>query len=130
LSPPFQRLDDLIAGHNRIGNQISNIINGGQRSSNDSIAEFRKIAASSRNAGEVRGVGFMIGNEIVESMETKSPFKQAAVRMRKNIFENGLPMHTCGHNGNVLRFMTPLVISEALLHKGHGTYGRALKASA
>ena len=92
--------------------------------------EFGKIAASSENVGEVRGVGFMIGNEIVESMEKKTPSKQAAVRMRGNMFENGLLMHTCGHYGNVLRFMAPLVISDALLDKGLEIYSRAVKSSA
>jgi 2,4-diaminobutyrate 4-transaminase len=107
-----------------------NLLNHVSRLGEKARAEFGKIAASSRNVGEVRGVGFMIGNEIVESMETKAPSKEAAVRMRKNMFENGLLMHTCGHYGNVLRFMAPLVISEALLDKGLETYGRAVKAPA
>jgi 4-aminobutyrate aminotransferase-like enzyme len=72
----------------------------------------------------------MIGNEIVESKQTRTPSKQTAVRMRKEMLENGLLMHTCGHYGNVLRFMAPLVISEALLEKGLEIYGRAVKASA
>jgi 2,4-diaminobutyrate 4-transaminase len=89
---------------------------------------FAEIAASSKNVGEVRGVGFMIGNEIVESKQTKTPSKQTAVRMRKDMFENGLLMHTCGHYGNVLRFMAPLVISEKLLDRGLETYAKAVKA--
>jgi 4-aminobutyrate aminotransferase-like enzyme len=90
---------------------------------------FEKIAAPSKNVGEVRGVGFMIGNEIVESKQTNAPSKKAAVGMRKEMLENGLLMHTCGHYGNVLRFMAPLVISEALVEKGLEIYGRAVKAS-
>jgi len=89
---------------------------------------FAEIAQSSRNVGEVRGVGFMIGNEIVESKQTKTPSKQLAVRMRKDMFENGLLMHTCGHYGNVLRFMAPLVISENLLDRGLKIYEAAVKA--
>jgi len=88
---------------------------------------FAEIAQSSRNVGEVRGVGFMIGNEIVESKQTKTPSKQLAVRMRKDMFENGLLMHTCGHYGNVLRFMAPLVISENLLDRGLKIYEAAVK---
>jgi 4-aminobutyrate aminotransferase-like enzyme len=48
--------------------------------------------------------------------------------MRKDMFENGLLMHTCGHYGNVLRFMAPLVISENLLHRGLKIYEAAVKA--
>ena len=90
--------------------------------------KFAEIAASSKNVGEVRGLGFMIGNEIVESKQTKTPSKQTAVRMRRDMFENGLLMHTGGHYGNVLRFMAPLVISENLLDRGLEIYAKAVKA--
>jgi 4-aminobutyrate aminotransferase-like enzyme len=93
------------------------------------ILEFDRIAEASKNIGEVRGVGFMIGNEIVESKATRKPSKDMASRMRKRMFENGLLMHTCGHFGNVLRFMAPLVISESLLEKGLRVYENAAKTA-
>jgi 2,4-diaminobutyrate 4-transaminase len=91
-------------------------------------SRFEKVASISNNVGEVRGRGFMIGNEIVESKQTKEPSKDIAVRLRKMMFENGLLMHTCGHFGNVLRFMAPLVISESLLDKGLDIYEKAAKS--
>ena len=91
-------------------------------------ADFEKVAESSTSVGQVRGIGFMIGNEIVQSKKTKAPSKQAAVGMRKHMFENGLLMHTCGHYGNVLRFMAPLTINEPLLRKGLEIYSNAVKA--
>jgi 2,4-diaminobutyrate 4-transaminase len=93
------------------------------------IPEFERIAASSRNVGDVRGVGFMIGNEVVANKNDKSPSKQLAVNMRKRMFENGLLMHTCGHYGNVLRFMAPLTISEELLQRGLAIYESAVKSA-
>jgi 4-aminobutyrate aminotransferase-like enzyme len=81
-------------------------------------AEFENIASRSKNVGEVRGVGFMIGNEIVESKQSRKPSKALAVEFRRRMFESGLLMHTCGHYGNVLRFMAPLTIEESLLEKG------------
>ena len=81
-------------------------------------AEFEKTASKSINIGEVRGVGFMIGNEVVESKQTRAPSKKLAVEFRKHLFESGLLMHICGHYGNVLRFMAPLTIEEPLLEKG------------
>lgn len=95
----------------------------------ETISEFGRIAEKSKNIGEVRGVGFMIGTEIVESKDTRRPSKDTASRMRKNMFESGLLMHTCGHFGNVLRFMAPLVISESLLEKGLRVYEKAVKAA-
>jgi 4-aminobutyrate aminotransferase-like enzyme len=70
----------------------------------------------------------MIANEIVESKESKAPSKDLAVRLRKTMFENGLLMHTCGHFGNVLRFMAPLIISEKLMQNGLSVYERAVKS--
>lgn len=91
-------------------------------------SEFERISKSSKYIGDVRGVGFMIGNEIVQSKETKEPSKDLAVSFRKKMFENGLLMHTCGHFGNVLRFMAPLVISENLMQKGLSVYEKALSS--
>jgi 2,4-diaminobutyrate 4-transaminase len=91
------------------------------------LPEFERIGVSSSVVGNVRGVGFMIGNEIVNSKPEKSPSKQLAVEMRKFMFENGLVMHTSGHYGNVLRFMAPLTISEELLQRGLAIYESAVK---
>jgi 4-aminobutyrate aminotransferase-like enzyme len=107
-----------------------NLLNHVTRLGEKAKTEFEQIAESSKNVGEVRGRGFMIGNEIVESKQTKTPSKQGAIRMRKEMLENGLLMHTCGHYGNVLRFMAPLIISETLLEKGLEIYGRAAKSPA
>jgi 4-aminobutyrate aminotransferase-like enzyme len=106
-------------------NLLSHVSNLGEKAR----AKFAEIAGSSKNVGDVRGVGFMIGNEIVESKQTKMPSKEAAIRMRKDMFENGLLMHTCGHYANVLRFMAPLVIGEVLLDRGMEIYMKTVTAS-
>ncbi|HKT21658.1 MAG TPA: aspartate aminotransferase family protein [Nitrososphaerales archaeon] len=91
---------------------------------------FEEIASKSKNVGEVRGVGFMIGNEIVESKEGKKPSKVLANSYRRHMFENGLLMHTCGHSGNVLRFMAPLTIEEDLLQSGMEIFENAVLSPA
>jgi 4-aminobutyrate aminotransferase len=91
-------------------------------------AEFERTASRSSNVGEVRGVGFMIGNEIVESKQSKKPSKALAVELRKRLFEKGLLMHTCGHYGNVLRFMAPLTIEDALLERGLEVFDEVVSA--
>jgi 4-aminobutyrate aminotransferase-like enzyme len=91
------------------------------------LAEFRRIGDSSENVGEVRGIGFMIGNEIVKSKNTRKPSKELAIEFRRKMFESGLLMHTCGHYSNVLRFMGPLIISEKLIQQGLAIYERTLQ---
>jgi 4-aminobutyrate aminotransferase-like enzyme len=105
----------------------TNLLSRVQQLGKRTISRFEEIGAKSRQVGEVRGVGFMIGNEIVDSKETKAPSKDRAVQLRKAMFERGLLMHTCGHFYNVLRFMAPLIISEQLLEKGFEVYEAVLK---
>jgi 2,4-diaminobutyrate 4-transaminase len=105
-----------------------NLLSKVEKLGSKAISEFKRIAESSKNVGDVRGVGFMIGNEFVESKGSKAPAKDLAVRLRKTMFENGLLMHTCGHFGNVLRFMAPLTISENLVQKGIKIYENAVKS--
>jgi 4-aminobutyrate aminotransferase-like enzyme len=105
----------------------TNLLSRVQQLGKKTISRFEQIASTSNEIGEVRGEGFMIGNEIVESKQTKTPSKDLAVSLRKAMFERGLLMHTCGHFGNVLRFMAPLIISEKLLEKGLEIYAAAVK---
>jgi 2,4-diaminobutyrate 4-transaminase len=106
-----------------------NLLNRVQKLGEKTKSTFERIGNSSKNVGDVRGVGFMIGNEIVESKQGKVPSKDLAVKLRRTMFENGLFMHTCGHFGNVLRFMAPLIISEGLLERGLTVYENAVKAA-
>jgi len=105
-----------------------NILPRVQRLGEKTKSTFERIANSSKNVGDVRGVGFMIGNELVESKQTKAPSKDAALKVRRAMFEQGVLMHTCGHFGNVMRFMAPLTISENLLEKGLNVYENAVKS--
>lgn len=58
--------------------------------------------------GDVRGYGPMIGVEIVENKNSKTPSKEKAQEIINNCRDNGLLLVTCGEYGNVIRFMGPL----------------------
>ena len=58
--------------------------------------------------GDIRGYGPMIGVEIVESKNSKTPNKEKAQDIINNCRDNGLLLVTCGEYGNVIRFMGPL----------------------
>ena len=58
--------------------------------------------------GDVRGYGPMIGVEIVESKNSKTPNKEKAQDIINNCRDNGLLLVTCGEYGNVIRFIGPL----------------------
>jgi 2,4-diaminobutyrate 4-transaminase len=65
--------------------------------------------------GEVRGRGLMIGIELVEDRDSKTPWKELASQVRTECFKRGVVIEVGGHFGNVARFLPPLVISRKLM---------------
>jgi 4-aminobutyrate aminotransferase-like enzyme len=108
--------------------QREGLLNRTSKLGEQTKAEFQRLTESNNHIGEVRGVGFMIGCEIVDSKTTKAPSKELATKLRRSMVDNGLLMHTCGHYGNVLRFMAPLTISESLIKNGLEVYSKVLEA--
>lgn len=61
--------------------------------------------------GDVRGMGLMIGVDIVKNKDSKEPDRKKAIKIIWRAWEKGLIMMTYGKYGNVLRIAPPLVIS-------------------
>ncbi|MFP3916127.1 MAG: aspartate aminotransferase family protein, partial [Actinomycetota bacterium] len=59
--------------------------------------------------GEVRGLGLMIGVELVSDPERRTPAPEAFEHVRAYCFERELIVIECGPDGNVIRFIPPLV---------------------
>ena len=76
-----------------------------------------KLQEKNKYIGDVRGLGFMIGVEFVKNKETKEPFGEMAQKIKSEMFNRGVLIHTCGHYANVIRFMAPLTIEQQLLDK-------------
>ncbi|MCJ1779438.1 4-aminobutyrate--2-oxoglutarate transaminase [Mammaliicoccus sciuri] len=67
--------------------------------------------------GDIRRLGAMVAMEIVDP-ETQSPDKVKTSQIVKAANENGLLLLSAGINGNVIRFLAPLVITDQELNKG------------
>ena len=67
--------------------------------------------------GEVRGLGPMVGLELVVDERTREPNKLAAAAVLKRCHSNGVLILKAGTYDNVVRLLAPLVIEEAQLHK-------------
>jgi len=65
--------------------------------------------------GEVRGRGAMQAIELVKA-GSKEPNPEAMTKVIKYCQQNGVLILTAGTYGNVIRFLPPLVITEALLN--------------
>ena len=68
--------------------------------------------------GDVRGLGPMVGLELVSDKKTKEPASLATAAVVKRCHENGLLILKCGTHDNVVRLLAPLVTPEEDLHKG------------
>ena len=77
--------------------------------------------------GEVRGLGPMVGVELVVDERTKEPNKLAAAAVLKRCHSNGVLILKAGTYDNVVRLLAPLVISDEDLHEGLDVLTEALE---
>ena len=68
--------------------------------------------------GDVRGLGAMVGIELVNDRASKEPAKEATEQIARLAAEKGLLTITAGTYGNVIRTLMPLVIRDEELEEG------------
>jgi len=90
------------------------------------LARLRDLAARHDLIGDVRGLGLMIGIELVTDRTTKEPAAKEAAAVRRRCREVGLLVGVGGQAGNVVRLQPPLVITDAELDRALETLDQAL----
>ncbi|MFD2618560.1 4-aminobutyrate--2-oxoglutarate transaminase [Terrilactibacillus laevilacticus] len=78
--------------------------------------------------GDVRRLGAMVAVELVEDRATRKPGKEKTSAIVKYANENGLLLLNAGIKGNIIRFLTPLVITNDQLKEGFSIIEDALAA--
>lgn len=78
--------------------------------------------------GDVRGIGCMLGIEFVKTKEGKEPYPELVSKIIKDACAHGLLMENAGTYGNVIRFLCPLVVTDAQLEAGFEIFEKALVA--
>lgn len=68
--------------------------------------------------GDVRGLGPMLGMELVKDRATKEPDKASTYALTKYSYEHGLVLLSAGTHGNVVRLLPPLTITDDELAEG------------
>jgi len=95
-----------------------NLLTRGKKIGDRVIKKFRELYEQHPIIGDVRGLGAMVGMELVVDRKTKEPAtaftKQLVVRCR----EKGLLMISAGTHSNIIRPLMPLVITDEQLEKG------------
>jgi 4-aminobutyrate aminotransferase len=79
--------------------------------------------------GDVRGLGLMVGCEFTQP-DTRQPDADLTKRVAKHALDDGhLILLTCGMYANVIRWIPPLVVTEAQINEGLEKFERAIAAS-
>lgn len=80
------------------------------------IRRLRGLQATTPAIGDVRGLGLMIGVELIN--KDGSPDGALQKKIRQVCLDSGLVILSCGSHDNVLRLIPPLTISEAEMDEG------------
>ncbi len=100
--------------------EVVNVVNQALPSvpalSEQAFAALRGVQAKHPTVGDVRGLGLMIGVELVNGEGL--PDANALEFVRSHLLETGLIFHPCGPDHNIIRFIPPLVISADDLDRG------------
>jgi 4-aminobutyrate aminotransferase-like enzyme len=93
------------------------------------VDALAKLQADDAGIGDVRGLGLMVGTELVDPEGGPAAARTAAI-MRHCLDESNVIFMNCGTGGNVLRWMSPLIVSAAEIDRGVAAFAAALKATA
>ena len=78
--------------------------------------------------GDVRGLGAMIGLELVKDQASKEPDAPLTAALIQECAQNGLLIENAGTYGNVIRFLAPLVMTDEQLECGLDILEKAIAA--
>ena len=89
-------------------------------------ARFLELQGEFEIIGDVRGLGPMMGIELVKDRQTKEPAADETKELANRCLEKGLIVLSCGNYSNVIRTLMPLVITDEQLAKGFSILKEAL----
>ena len=87
---------------------------------------LRELQSRHPLIGDVRGLGLMVGFELVRDRATREPADREAARLAYRAFELGLLVLYCGMHGNVIELTPPLTIGPRDVDETLGIIDRAL----
>lgn len=90
------------------------------------LARFRRLQERFPLIGDVRGLGAMVAMELVKDRSSKEPATEETALIVQRCYQNGLLVLKAGAGGNVIRTLTPLVISDQQLEEGLSILEKAI----
>lgn len=93
------------------------------------MARLRELQTSEELIGDVRGLGLMVGVELVTDRDAKTPAAAEAAFVRQYCLDHGVLIGVGGNFGSVLRLQPPIVIDDAQLDRVFETVAAGIAAS-
>ena len=90
------------------------------------MSRLREMQERSPYIGDVRGMGLVMGVELVRDKATREPAPDLTRKLIDLAAANGLLIGSVGIFGNVIRVAPPLVITEAEAHESLDIFEKAL----
>lgn len=90
------------------------------------MEKFKILQEQHEMVGDVRGLGAMVGMELVVDRRTKEPATAFTKQLVNRCRERGLLLISAGTHSNIIRPLMPLVITEEQLKRGLETIGKSL----
>ncbi|MBS0388509.1 MAG: 4-aminobutyrate--2-oxoglutarate transaminase [Proteobacteria bacterium] len=81
-------------------------------------ARLRALQKRFPQIGEIRGLGAMVAMELVKNGKAEQPDADLTRALVQAAARHGLVILSCGVYGNVIRFLAPLTITDALFDEG------------
>ena len=91
-------------------------------------ARFCEWAGRHACIGDVRGLGAMIGMELVQDRATKTPDKVRTGKLQAAALERGVIVLSAGTFGNIVRVLAPLTTPDEVIDEGLDAIEQALDA--
>ncbi|MGC8963100.1 MAG: 4-aminobutyrate--2-oxoglutarate transaminase [Candidatus Bipolaricaulaceae bacterium] len=91
--------------------------------------ELTRMAEKFPVIGEVRGLGAMVGMELVKDRKTKEPAPEITKAVQQEALRRGVIFATAGLYGNVIRFLLPLTTPEDAVLEGLSVLEEAFQAA-
>ncbi|MEL4456257.1 aspartate aminotransferase family protein [Lutimonas vermicola] len=91
------------------------------------MTRLNNLMKNTPQIGDVRGIGAMIAIEFVKNSDPGQPDAEICSKIVKGCSENGLIMLSAGTHKNIIRILSPLVITPQQLDKGMSILEKEIK---
>ena len=98
-----------------------------ERLGNQLMERCRALQSEVEAIGDVRGLGAMIGIELVRNRQTKEPAPELVDQILVEARNQGVLLIKAGLYGNVIRLLAPLMIEEQLALRALDTLSTVIK---